>query len=157
MFKFLNKNQKEKTKTVYYEPDSASVKNEVNKEETNQQNQLNIKPEIKNPNIELISGKTNLIDMLSPKTIDVDFNYIKINNVYYRTLFVSGYPRFVTPGWLEPIINFNSSIDISFYIYPIGEKSVLDNLRRKITEMEAEIATDIERGKLINSEHSSKT
>lgn len=150
MFKFLNKNQKEKTKTVYYEPDSASVKNEVNKEETNQQNQLNIKPEIKNPNIELISGKTNLIDMLSPKTIDVDFNYIKINNVYYRTLFVSGYPRFVTPGWLEPIINFNSSIDISFYIYPIEGKSVLDNLRRKITEMEAEIATDIERGKLIN-------
>lgn len=88
--------------------------------------------------------------MLSPKTIDVDFNYIKINNVYYRTLFVSGYPRFVTPGWLEPIINFNSSIDISFYIYPIEGKSVLDNLRRKITEMEAEIATDIERGKLIN-------
>lgn len=108
------------------------------------------KPEISNPNIDIFTKKVELIDAIAPKIIETDFDYIKINDTYFRTIFVSGYPRFVSPGWLEPIINFNSSLDISFYIYPIEGKSVLDDLRRKITEMEAEIATDIERGKVID-------
>ncbi len=90
------------------------------------------------------------IDIIAPQNMEVDFDYVKIGDVYLRTLFIGGYPRFVTPGWLEPIINFDHSMDISFYVYPVDGKSVLDDLRRKITEMEAEISTDIQRGKLIN-------
>lgn len=90
------------------------------------------------------------VDVIAPGNMEVDFDYVKIGEVYLRTLFVGGYPRFVTPGWLEPIINFDHSMDISFYVYPVDGKSVLDDLRRKITEMEAEISTDIQRGKLIN-------
>jgi type IV secretory pathway VirB4 component len=67
-----------------------------------------------------------------------------------RSIFIAGYPRFVSPGWLEPIINFEHSMDIAFYIYPVEGKSVLDDLRRKIAEMEAEISTDIQRGKIVN-------
>ena len=39
---------------------------------------------------------------------------------------------------------------MSFYIYPIEGKSVLDDLRRKIAEMEAEIGTDLQRGKIVD-------
>lgn len=90
------------------------------------------------------------IDVISPQNMEIDFDFVKIGEVYLRTLFIGGYPRFVTPGWLEPIINFDHSMDISFYTYPVDGKTVLDDLRRKITEMEAEISTDIQRGKLIN-------
>jgi len=90
------------------------------------------------------------LDVIAPGSIEIDFNHIKINDTYFRTIFVSGYPRFVSPGWLEQIVNFNSSLDIAFYIYPIEGKTVLDDLRRKITEMEAEIGTDLERGKIVN-------
>ena len=48
------------------------------------------------------------------------------------------------------MVNFDSSLDISFYVYPVDGKSVLDDLRRKIAEMEAEISTDIERGKIVD-------
>lgn len=89
-------------------------------------------------------------DILSPKKIEVDFDYIKIGKRYFRTLFVAGYPRFVSAGWLEPIINFDHSLDLSFFIYPVEGKSVLDDLRRKIAEMEAEIATDLQRGRIVN-------
>ena len=89
-------------------------------------------------------------DILAPKTVEVDFDWAKINDQYVRTLFVAGYPRFVYPGWLDPIINFDHSLDVSFFIYPVQGKTVLDDLRRKITEMEAEIATDIQRGKILN-------
>ena len=108
------------------------------------------KPPIPNPNFAVRQQGLGLLDVIAPQSIEIDFDYIKINDVYFRTLFIAGYPRFVSPGWLEPIINFNNSLDISFYIYPIEGKTVLDDLRRKIAEMEAEIATDLERGKIVN-------
>lgn len=116
---------------------------------SNGQSQAVEKPKILNP-AAAVSSKMDLLDVIAPKNLEVDFDYIKIDDVYIRTLFISGYPRFVSPGWLEPIVNFDSSLDISFYIYPVEGKSVLDDLRRKIAEMEAEIATDLERGKIVD-------
>jgi len=110
----------------------------------------NTKPEIKNIIEAVRKGDLNLQDVIAPESLEVDFNHLKINDVYLRTVFVSGYPRFVSPGWLEPIINFDASLDISFFIYPIEGKGVLDDLRRKIAEMEAELETDLQRGKVID-------
>ncbi len=108
------------------------------------------KPPITDPVGAVLEENLEITDVISPEKIEVEFDYLKINNVYLRTLFVSGYPRFVSPGWLEQIINFNASLDISFFIYPIEGKTVLDELLRKTAEMEAEIATDLERGKIID-------
>lgn len=108
------------------------------------------KPKIADPVEAVIKQNLDLIDVIAPSVVEVDMDFLKINNVYFRTLFISGYPRFVSPGWLEQIINFNSSLDISFFIYPVEGKGVLDDLMRKVAEMEAEIATDIERGKIVD-------
>ena len=109
-----------------------------------------VKPPILSPAFSVMNQKMNLLDVISPQSVEVDFDYIKINDVYFRTIFVGGYPRFVAPGWLEPVVNIDTSLDISFYIYPVDGKSVLDDLRRKIAEMEAEMTTDIERGKIVD-------
>ncbi|MFH1280478.1 MAG: ATP-binding protein, partial [Candidatus Beckwithbacteria bacterium] len=85
---------------------------------------------------------------IAPSAIEVDFNHQKINNTYFRTLFVSGYPRFVNANWLAPLINFNHSLNISMYIYPIDGRGIMGDLRRKVGEMEAEIQSDIERGRI---------
>jgi conjugal transfer ATP-binding protein TraC len=114
-----------------------------------------VKPRIFNPNAAIAQGM-NVLDAIASQSIEEDFNYIKINDVYYRTLFIGGYPRFVAPGWLEPVVNFDSSLDISFYIYPVDGKSVLDDLRRKIAEMEAELSTDIERGRIVDPSTTAK-
>ena len=111
--------------------------------------QPEVKPKITNPNLAIIQGM-NIMDAIAPQSIEEDFDYIKINDIYFRTIFVGGYPRFVAPGWLEPVVNIDTSLDISFYIYPVDGKSVLDDLRHKIAEMEAEMSTDIERGKIVD-------
>src|SRR3989344_2225517 len=110
----------------------------------------NEKPQIKDPVEAVTAQNMDVIDVIAPASVEIDMDYLKINNVYFRTLFISGYPRFVSPGWLEQIINFNSSLDVSFFIYPIEGKSVLDDLMRKVAEMEAEISTDLERGKIVD-------
>lgn len=95
-------------------------------------------------------GLVTTKDIIAPASLEVDFNDIRIDNKYYRTLFVVAYPRFVGINWLSSLINFDAALSISMYIYPTDGKEILDDLRRKITEMEAEISSDIQRGRLIN-------
>ncbi len=94
--------------------------------------------------------KYTLQDVVAPDEIEVDFNHLRINNNYFRTYFVSAYPRFVEPNWLEPLISFDHSLLISMFIYPSESRGVLDELKRKIAEMEATIQTDFERGRVID-------
>jgi len=97
---------------------------------------------------QLAQGITSVKDIIAPGAIEIDFSYQKISNTYFRTLFVSGYPRFVNANWLAPLINFERSLNVSMYIYPVEGRGIMDDLRRKVGEMEAEIQSDIERGRI---------
>lgn len=98
----------------------------------------------------LSRGIVSVKDIIAPPAIEVDFDYIKIGSTYWRTLFVVGYPRYVQANWLSPLINFEHTLEISMYQYPVEAKGVLDDLKRKITEMEATIASDIQRGHVLD-------
>jgi type IV secretory pathway VirB4 component len=108
------------------------------------------KPQIFSATASLAKKQYPLWDVLSPQSVELDFDFLKINDVYVRTLYTAIKRRYASPGWIEQIINFDSSLDISFHIYPVEGKTVLDDLRRKIAEMEAEMSTDLERGRIVN-------
>lgn len=91
-----------------------------------------------------------LEDVLAPSEIEVDFNFLRADGRFFRTYFVSNYPRFVEPNWLEPLISFDHSLLVSMFIYPSQSQGVLDELKRKIAEMEATIQTDLERNRAID-------
>lgn len=125
---------------------TSKVGKEKNPASTDKQ-QGQISPDNNKPFEEgLVSTK----DIIAPSAIEVDFNHVRIDDKYYRTLFVAGYPRFVGINWLSPLINFDASLNVSMYVYPTDGKEILDDLRRKITEMEAELSTDIQRGRIVN-------
>ncbi|HKM20081.1 MAG TPA: DUF87 domain-containing protein [Candidatus Dojkabacteria bacterium] len=89
-------------------------------------------------------------DLIAPIDLEVDFNHIQMGEYYFRTLFVSGYPRFVGPNWLSPIINFEHSLRISTFYYPVDSKDILEKLKKKIGEMEATLYTQIEERKVVD-------
>jgi conjugal transfer ATP-binding protein TraC len=96
-----------------------------------------------------VTGALNIQDIIAPPVVELDFDKIKIGERYFRTLFVAGYPRFVTANWLEPLISFNHTLDIGMYVYPAKSEEILENLKRKVGEMEATIQSDIKRGHVI--------
>ena len=120
--------------------------NFLNKTKVNKNNQ---DPKFSTPQ-KIAQGLTTLTDIIAPPSIEVDFSHLKIGSVLYKTLFVAGYPRFVDANWLAPLINFDYPLSISMFIYPTEGKGVLEDLKRKIGEMEAEIQTDIQSGKIAN-------
>lgn len=95
------------------------------------------------------TGPLSVVDVVAPPAIEVDFDLLKIGDWYYRTVFVAGYPRFVSANWLEPLISFNHTLDISMYVYPTRSEEILENLKRKVGEMEATIQSDLKRGRVI--------
>ncbi|MBI4067331.1 hypothetical protein HY407_03020 [Candidatus Gottesmanbacteria bacterium] len=98
----------------------------------------------------LAHGSLSIKDIIAPGLIEVDFDFLKIGTNYYKTLFVAGYPRFVSANWLYPLISYDHSLIISMITYPAESKVILEDLKRKIAEMEATIQTDIKRGKVID-------
>lgn len=98
----------------------------------------------------LAAGMISIKDIIAPPAIEVDFDYIKIGNMFYRTFFVIGYPRFVGANWLAPLINFDHTMQVSMLHYPVPSKDILDNLRRKIGEMEATIQSDMQKQKVVD-------
>lgn len=90
-----------------------------------------------------------IADIVAPPAIEVDFDLLKVGDQFCRSLFVAGYPRFVTANWLEPLISFNHTLDISMYVYPTRSEEILENLKRKVGEMEATIQSDLKRGRVI--------
>ena len=98
----------------------------------------------------LANGSVSVKDLISPSFIEVDFNHIKIDDRYYRTMYVVGYPRYVSANWLYSLITFDHPLYISMYIYPTESKNILDDLKRKIAEMEATIEGDIKAGRVVD-------
>lgn len=93
-------------------------------------------------------GLTSVIDLISPSSVEVDFRYIRIGETFYTTLFIAGYPRYVSAGWLQPIVDYDHTMDISMFCYPTSSSAVLQDLKRKIGEMEATLSSDAEQGKV---------
>lgn len=89
-------------------------------------------------------------DIIAPRDMEIDFNDLQIGDKYYRTFFVSGYPRFVGPNWLSPIINFEYSLNISSFYYPVDSKTILEKLKKKIGELEATLYSQMEDRKVVD-------
>lgn len=94
----------------------------------------------------LQKGMTSVVDLIAPSSVEVDYKYIRIGDRFYSTLFIAGYPRYVSANWLEPIIDYDHTMDISMFCYPTSSSDVLADLRRKIAEMEATISSDTKAG-----------
>lgn len=93
-------------------------------------------------------GVTDLRDFIAPSSIEYESGDFKLGTRFARTFYVYGYPRQIYTGWLSPIINLDEIIDISMYIYPVDSKVILDNLRKKVGQLEAGLQIDAEKGRV---------
>ena len=87
-----------------------------------------------------------ITDIIAPSSLEVKQNYLKIGERFAKSYFIFSYPRYLTTGWLSPIINLNVPMDISFHLHPISSESILKKLRKRVTEVQAEIAEREEKG-----------
>jgi len=93
-------------------------------------------------------GVTALRDFIAPASLEFESKQFKIGTRIARTYYVYGYPRQIYTGWLSSMVNLDEVIDMSMYIYPVESQVVLENLRKKVGQLEAGIQIDSEKGKV---------
>lgn len=98
------------------------------------------------------TGITTLRDLISPSSIEIHSDYFRLGTKYGRTIYVYGYPRSLYTGWLSSIINIDEVLDISMYIYPVDTGVIMKNLTKKVTQLEASMNINSEKGKVRDPE-----
>lgn len=101
---------------------------------------------------ELTFGEQDQLDVLSYEGLAEYADYLEIDGHFMRTLFISGYPFIASSGWLDALINFNHSADISYHIHEINALQALPKLNRKITELESTRRAMIRKGAVVGSD-----
>ncbi len=93
-------------------------------------------------------GITALRDFIAPSSLEFSSTHFQLGTRYARTYYVYGYPRQVYTGWLSGLVNIDEVIDLSMYVYPVESQVVLENLKKKVTQLEAGIQIDSEKGRV---------
>lgn len=91
-----------------------------------------------------------LASVAAPSYINTTKDYIQINNKFYRTIAVVGYPEAVEPGFLEPLMVTRGAFHISMHIHPTDFSSVLSYYNKLLEKQAIDIATEEAAGKLVS-------
>lgn len=92
------------------------------------------------------SGELALRDVLSPSALQINPSSVRLGAKFARTMFVFSYPRYLHTNWFSPIINLDRVFDISMYIHPVDTATILRTLRRKVAQVQSQIAEREQKG-----------
>lgn len=137
----FNKNE-DKQKLTLNTPINLAVKNKEQSIESD--------PELTREIIEeekaFRRGVLTVRDIISPASLQITPKHLRLGSKFVRTIFVIGYPRYISVGWFAPIINLNLTFDVSMFFYPVKSAIILKQLKNKVGALEAQIISDAEKG-----------
>ncbi len=92
------------------------------------------------------------LGLLGPDTLEIGPHTLQAGGTLCATLAVTGYPREVGPGWLEPLLTYPGPADIALHIEPIPAQVAAERLRRQLARLESTRRLDADRGRLVDPE-----
>ncbi|HQV64664.1 MAG TPA: DUF87 domain-containing protein [Candidatus Paceibacterota bacterium] len=87
-----------------------------------------------------------LRDIIAPSAIEISSGFIKIGDKIAKTYFTMSYPKFLTEGWLAPIINLDKIFDVSVHIAPINSAEIMKEFQKKVAEVQSQISVRENKG-----------
>lgn len=86
------------------------------------------------------TDQTTVLDIVAPSSVRIAPDYLEMNGRLAKSFFVFSYPRYLTAAWLAPVVNLDVPLDLSIFIHPIETGTILRQLRRRVTEIQAELS-----------------
>jgi conjugal transfer ATP-binding protein TraC len=85
-------------------------------------------------------------DIIAPSSIALSSDYLKLGKKFVKSFFIFSYPRYLSTAWFSPVINLDTPMDIGFHIHPVETGMILKQLRKSVTEVQAELMEREEKG-----------
>ncbi|WP_431932746.1 VirB4 family type IV secretion system protein [Nonomuraea jabiensis] len=83
-----------------------------------------------------------------PAAVHVGVRTVTLPNAVCASFAVTGYPREVGAGWLEPLLTYPGHLDVSLHVEPIPQQVAAMRLRRQLARLESASRSDAEHGRL---------
>jgi|694.fasta_scaffold02661_54 conjugal transfer ATP-binding protein TraC len=147
-------------KKVNYSPKKPSQQPKVNKDSVQYLKSLapaNLRREVIKTEVEIQKaliesekayrqGVSTIRDLIAPSSVKITTGNLEIGTKLARSFFVLTYPRIISSGWLEGLVNADIQMDISIFIYPRDSSQVLKELKGKVGKIEASLRLNEEKG-----------
>lgn len=91
-------------------------------------------------------GISTIRDLISPSSMEIRYDLIRVEGFYAQTFFVYAYPRYLDTNWLSPIVNFDVTMDVAQFIYPIDSAAIMSILKKKVAQMQSAMHIAQEKG-----------
>jgi type IV secretory pathway VirB4 component len=88
------------------------------------------------------------VGLPGPDALEVGPRTLRAGGVLHQTLAVTGYPREVGPGWLQPLLDHPGPIDVAVYLEPVATVVAVERLRRQLARLESSQRLDAATGRL---------
>ncbi|MEV3923463.1 VirB4 family type IV secretion system protein [Actinomadura coerulea] len=85
---------------------------------------------------------------LGPSALRVNARSLELPGGVCASFTVTGYPREVGAGWLEPLLTYPGRLDVSLHIAPVPPLIAAQQLRRQLARLESVSRADAQRGRL---------
>lgn len=96
-------------------------------------------------------GVHHLKDFVAPSAFNRENpDYIKVGEKFVKSLNIKGYPRELYVGWLDELYNYDGILDFQFFLEPTDDRTALEELTHKITQFEAQLIIEREKGSIKN-------
>ncbi len=91
-------------------------------------------------------GLTTIRDLIAPSSMEIRYDSLRIEGMYAQSFYVYTYPRYLNTNWLSPIVNFDVTMDIAQFIYPIDSSEIMKVLKKKVTQMQSSVRMRQQKG-----------
>ncbi|MFI5593544.1 VirB4 family type IV secretion system protein [Amycolatopsis sp. NPDC051758] len=86
----------------------------------------------------------------TPDAISVRPRELEVGGEWVASFAVTGYPREVHPGWLQPLLTYPGRVDVSLHIEPIDAVTAANRLKKQLSKLESGRRHTSDKGRLID-------
>lgn len=101
---------------------------------------------------EYISVLSDYKQHIAPSVRELKSSYCFVSGLFGKTYYASSYPSYVDFLWTRDLINFYGKRDMTWYIYPADDGEMQSVLKRRATQLRAEINSNASKGITIDTE-----
>lgn len=99
-----------------------------------------------------LPGVRSVADLIAPAAVEVARGHLRLERQYVRVLALTGYPRAVSPGWLDPLLAFPEPLEVSLHIVPRESGPMVRQLTRQLGQLDSSRSLAIQKGQLTDPE-----
>lgn len=86
----------------------------------------------------------------TPDSLSVASRHLEVGGEWLASFVITGYPREVHPGWLQPLLSYPGRVDVSLHVEPIDLATAAHRLKRQLSKLESGRRHISEKGRLLD-------